>query len=308
MAGFGTGLVHALAVGTEGAGIGEEEHQQKLLARAAAQRAQANQSEELNLKRIHALAAAAEAGLTVAPTGGERSGDSGPGGSDQPSAEAGPAASANPTRLGTVAGNDITVPAHLESKAVRSAREMKAAGLGPKQTLHERVMELRQQGTPMADAITQARGEFGEAPLTDPTIQHQKNRLFDVKHPTRGSGDGATPESRAKYVLRRASDLQKARKVGYRVQPGMARPDAEQTAGEEWDRVHGIDTGVTPPSAKPGPGKAVDPGGDIVLPGSASPTAGGDNTLKTPTAQQQARSTVDPQYKAYLKANKYKVQ
>lgn len=290
MAGFGSGLAHALAVGAEGYGTGELENQQRLLALAAQRRAQAMEADKANTSHIEALAKAAEAGLTVAPTPGERSGEESPDSGGSPtSPEAGPAAThAKPTRLGSINGMDISVPPGLESKAIRDARAMRAAGMGPKPTLHERVMELRQGGMPMDQAIKQARGEFGQDP--DPQATHQANRRFDVDHPTRRpAGDGATPESRAKYVLRRASDLQKARKVGYRVQPGMDRPTAEQTAGEEWDRVHGIETQVTTPSAKTAPGSRRDAGGDINLAAS--------DTLSTADQQMAAK---DPKFRAWL--------
>lgn len=291
MAGFGSGLAHALAVGTEGYGTGELENQQRLLALAAQRRAQALEADKANTSHIEALAKAAEAGLTVAPTPGERSGEeTADSGGSSTSPEAGPAAThAKPTRLGSINGMDISVPPGLESKAIRDARAMRAAGMGPKPTLHERVMELRNGGMPMDQAIKQARGEFGQDP--DPRATYRSNRDYAVDHPTRRPGDGATPESRAKYVLRRASDLQKARKVGYRVQPGMDRASAEQTAGDEWDRVHGIDTQVTTPSAKTAPvaGRAKDPGGDINLAAS--------DTLSTADQQMAAK---DPKFRAWL--------
>jgi hypothetical protein len=290
MPGFGTGLAHALAVGVEGYGTGDLENQQRLLALAAQRRAQALEADKANTSRIDALAKAAEAGLTVSPSPGERSGEeTADNGGSSTSPEAGPAVNnAKPTRLGSINGMDISVPPGLESKAVRDARAMKAAGMGPKQTLHERVMELRNGGMPMDQAIKQARGEFGEDP--DPQATHRANRKFDVANPTRrSSSDGATPESRAKYVLRRASDLQKARKVGYRVQPGMDRATAEQTAGDEWDRVHGIETQVTTPSAKTAPAPKPAATGDINL-------AAGD-TLSTADRQMAAK---DPKFRAWL--------
>jgi hypothetical protein len=289
MPSFGTGLAHSLAVGVEGYGVGDLENQQRLLALAAQRRAQALEADKVNTSHIEALAKAAEAGLTVAPTPGERSGDESVdnvGSTTNP--EAGPAANnAKPTRLGSINGMDISVPPGLESKPVRDARAMKAAGLGPKQTLHERVMELRNGGMPMDQAIKQARGEFGQDP--DPRSTYRANRDYAVTHPTRSSADGATPESRAKYVLRRASDLQKARKVGYRVQPGMDRQTAEQTAGEEWDRVHGIETQVTTPSAKAAPAQRKDTGGNIDL--------GASDTLSTADRQMAAK---DPKFRSWL--------
>jgi hypothetical protein len=290
MPSFGTGLAHSLAVGVEGYGVGDIENQQRLLALAAQRRAQALEADKVNTSHIEALAKAAESGLTVAPTPGERSGDEtvdNVGSTTSP--EAGPAANnAKPTRLGSINGMDISVPPGLESKPVRDARAMRAAGMGPKQTLHERVMELRNGGMPMDQAIKQARGEFGQDP--DPQATHQANRRFDVTHPTRRpGGDGATPESRAKYVLRRASDLQKPKKVGYRVQPGMDRQTAEQTAGEEWDRVHGIETQTTTPSAKAAPAQRKDTGGNIDL--------GAGNGL---SPADQAMAAKDPKFRAWL--------
>lgn len=298
MPGFWSGLAHVGARAAIGAGAGEEDAQRKMLALAAARRQQQREDEELNLKKISAVREAADAGLVVTPTAGERSGDQPP--TTNPvgpsiTQEAGPAATkAKPTRVGTVAGMDIAVPDHLESKAVRDRKALVDAGLAekPELSLHQRIIELRGQGMKPEDAIRQARQEFGQE---DPAEAHRRNRDYDVAHPTRRSGEGGgTPESRARYVLRRAAQLTQSKKVGYRVQPGLDRAAAEQQAGEEYDRVHGIDTGVATPSAQPTTGHASKPA--PAPSAAATPQAGGDGLSDA----DRKMAAVDPAFKAWL--------
>lgn len=289
MAGFWSGLAHVGARAAIGIGAGQEDAQRKMLALAAQRRQQQREDEELNIKKISAVREAADAGLVVTPTAGERSGDQSP--TTNPvgpsiTQEAGPAATkVKPTRVGTVAGMDISVPEGLESKAVRDRKALVDAGLAerPEQSLHQRIIELRGQGMKPEDAIRQARQEFGQE---DPAEAHRRNRDYDVAHPTRRPGDssGGTPEGRARYILSRASQLTQSKKVGYRVQPGLDRAAAEAQAGEEYDRVHGVETGVTTPSALPSP--AAKP-----------PAAPSGDTLSTADQQMAAK---DPKFRAWL--------
>lgn len=309
MPGFVSGLIHATTAGLTGYEQGQDEQQRKMLAAAALKRTQAREDEELGMKRLEALAKARDAGLNVTPQASERSGDS-PFNSVgvQIRGLAGPAEEAKPTRVGTIGGMDVTVPdGPVLPKSVRDKKAAIAAGVekAPDQTLHERITELRGQGMKPEDAITQARQEFGQE---DPTAQHQKNRLFDVQHPTRsGAGANGTPERRAAYVLRRAAQLTASKRspLGLPV-PGLPRAQAEQQAGEEYDRVHGIDTQVTTPSAKVSPQSK----GDIVLPGSSAVTrseAGGQPSTPpkasadTLSDADRKMATVDPAFRAWLK-------
>lgn len=314
MPGFLGGLAHVAAVGGTAYADQQDEEQRKLLAQAQLRRSQRLADRKAELDEIEALTKARESGMTISPSGGSRSGDTPPttnsaGPSITP--EAGPAAKAPPTRIGTIAGMDVTVPEKYEPKAVRDKRAAIDAGVEkpPEQTLHGRIIELRGSGMKPEDAIKQARQEFG---MEDPTLQHQKNRLFDVRNPTRsGSSSGATPERRAQYVLRRASQLQKPTRGKFNLmQPGMPRAQAEQMAGEEYDRVHNVEGGGDSSAAAPS-----SQAGDINLGTSktAQPTAGaggaGDAAPKQKTVSpaDRAKAAVDPAFRAWLTRKGYKL-
>jgi hypothetical protein len=311
MAGFWRGLTNIASQGVLGAEAGREDTQRRLLAAAARKRQESQEDEAAQLRRIQALREAREAGLDVRPVATERSGDvpptTNPAGPSV-SSEAGPAAKAKPTRIGTVAGMDISIPEKYESKAVRDARSMREAGMGPKQTLPERIAELRGQGMKPEEAVRTARMEFGQL---DPVETRRRIHALGPAPSSKDSGSDAA-EKRAAYVLRRAAQLTRPTTNYLGVpQPGMSRAEAEQMAGEEYDRRHQTKTGVAPPSAQPGQT------GNIQLPPSPNPTtqptagAGGAGDKKVEvvaTAAQQARAAVDPQYKAFLKAKGVKVQ
>jgi hypothetical protein len=296
--GFVSGLIHAGAVGATGYAEGQDENQRKMLALAQQRRAQQREDEEADLKRIDALAKARDAGLTVTPQASERSGDTFGSVGASIRGVAGPAEEAKPTRVGTVAGMDITVPDKYEPKAVRDKRAAIEAGVEkpPEQTLHGRIIELRSQGMKPEDAIRQARQEFGQE---DPMALHRQKRDYDVTHPTRSSSDGATPERRAAYVLRRASQLTQAKRDPSspyirRMIPGMSRSDAEQQAGEEYDRVHGIETQVTTPSAKTAPAT----NGTTPPPPANDPRLNRTGDALSPA--DQAMAAKDPKFRAWL--------
>jgi hypothetical protein len=300
--GFWTGLTGVAARGAVGIAEGEEDATRKMLAAAARKRQETREDEESGIRRMEAIAKARDAGLIVSPQAGERSGDQSP--TTNPvgpsiTQEAGPAATkAKPTRVGSVGGMDISVPeGPVVPKSVRDKQTAIAAGIekAPEQTLHGRIIELRGQGMKPEDAIAQARQEYGLAPIDmNPIGTFTKKRRIEASIPVGGgNGSGGTPERRAAYILRRASQLTQPKKVGYRVQPGLDRAAAEAQAGDEYDRVHGVDAGgdinlgSTGHASKPAPAPSK----------VAQPTAGAQpNTphkVDEATLRAQAKAAID---------------
>jgi hypothetical protein len=67
MAGFGSGLAHALTAGLTGYSQGEEENRKQLILLAAQRRQEERQKQQDEIARIGALSQAAQAGLDVSP-------------------------------------------------------------------------------------------------------------------------------------------------------------------------------------------------------------------------------------------------
>lgn len=252
MPGFGSGLAHAIAEGVEGYDSGELTNLQQRLAMAQWLRTDRRENQKMDIERLNTLAKAAEAGLNVTPQSSGTPGDTPPTGQqpvDGISSEAGPAAKAPPTRIGSVGGYDIQIPeGGVGSKAVRDKKELIRAGLEkkPQQTLRERILELRGQGVAPMDAVRQARQEFGmDPPFAD-------RRKIEATTPIPRQPPNPTTESdhRRNYILRRAADLQKDHKVGYRVVRGVDRATAEQQAADEYDSVYNSE--AAPRSTTPG--------------------------------------------------------
>jgi hypothetical protein len=196
--GFVSGLIHAGAVGATGYAEGQDENQRKMLALAQQRRAQQREDEEADLKRIDALAKARDAGLTVTPQASERSGDTFGSVGTSIRGVAGPAEEAKPTRVGTVAGMDITVPDKYEPKAVRDKRAAIEAGVEkpPEQTLEEydRVHGIETQvTTPSAKTAPATNGTTPPPPANDPRL----NRTGDALSPADQAMAAKDPKFRA---------------------------------------------------------------------------------------------------------------
>lgn len=319
--GAGYGIASALAQGLGGWEEGRDEAQRKMLALAAKRRAQQEKDEERELRRLAALREAAEAGLLVSPAGSSRSGDTPP--TTNPtgpsiSSEAGPASKADPTPVATVGGHTIAIPPNLEPKNVRDRRAMIAAGLEkpPAQTLPERIAELRKGGMKPEEAVRNARLEFGHPDPVD-----TRRRMDELGPRPSSRQEGATPDKRAEFILRRAPELQKPSTdpvTGVPVR-GMSRDAAEAQAGEEYDRAYGHSRRG---STAPGPDRAGAPRGMAGMRNAPAPpnrgtkttqpTAGaggaGDKAAeKTATPQQAARAAVDTAYASFLRAKGLKL-
>ena len=286
MAGFGSGLAHALAQGAGGYEEGDLDKRRTLLALAQQKRAESRAD-------IGTITSAAAAGLDITPHE-----DDVTNGSPTPTADM-------PRRkpIATVAGSDITIPEQgVSDKATRDAQRKAAdrkarlkayndglpdgdpnklteEGVGmvsmddnlfndhvkrvigitapPKIPIERRIRELTDKGLPLNVATKQARTEYGQL---DPREVHRSNRDYDVSHPT--STGGPTGKERQLYILRRASALQKPGKnplTGLPV-PGKDRATAEREAAEEYDRVRVNNGGTeTDDNADDTPEPATDP-------------------------------------------------
>jgi hypothetical protein len=252
MAGFGSGLAHALTAGLTGYREGQDDQQKKLIILAAQQRAEARQKQQDELARIGALTNAANAGLEIgdapAPmqagvpavavpdTASTRvvkgqNPESPEGGAANP-APATP--SQDGTVIGAVGGRSIKIPAggvigkaardDAAKQAQRTADLLKRA-----QPLNSRLPEghpfkLSDDQLASIAADPQLYNEWAKGALgitKDPTAIHEKNRLFDVAHPTRNTGVGDSgpgvwvadpnnPSGPAVYVPRSQAFGQKA--------------------------------------------------------------------------------------------------
>jgi hypothetical protein len=210
MAGFGSGLAHALTAGLTGYAQGDEENRKQLILLAAQRRQEERQKQQDELARIGALSQAAQAGLDVSPvtvpdTASRRAVQA----ENPTTPDGGESSPAIPSQDGTVLGSvgGMTVKVPQGGVVGKSARDDAAKQAQRTADLVRRAQPLNAKlpdGHPykLSDdqvasiaADPQLYNEWAKGALgitKDPIATHKANRDYDVAHPTRDVGGDNT--------------------------------------------------------------------------------------------------------------------
>jgi hypothetical protein len=210
MAGFGSGLAHALTAGLTGYSQGEEENRKQLILLAAQRRQEERQKQQDEIARIGALSQAAQAGLDVSPitvpdTASRRAVQA----ENPTTPDGGESSPAIPSQDGTVLGSvgGMTVKVPQGGVVGKAARDDAAKNAQRTADLVRRAQPLNAKlpdGHPykLSDdqvasiaADPQLYNEWAKGALgitKDPIATHKANRDYDVAHPTRDVGGDNT--------------------------------------------------------------------------------------------------------------------
>jgi hypothetical protein len=199
MAGFGSGLAHALTQGVVGYSEGVDENQKKLIVLAAQRRAQQQQDQANKRADLASIVSAAQSGIDVQPDTLSRRSVQGvnptsPEGGDANQPPAQP--SDDGTVLGSIGGMTLRVPpGGVQGKAARDAAQKSAqqrtermarlSQLNDQLPPPKRKTPVQLQAIAADDNLYNQHVAQATGMASDPLAIHKAERDYDVAHPTR---------------------------------------------------------------------------------------------------------------------------